>query len=121
MNQNLEDVIKNTPEGSVGNLYIADTLDSVEYSHRQELITLLSAKVRYGGYLELTGIDLLDLARAVNQGYLGSSEVNNLLFNNHRSASHLDEMVEIISKLGFVVINQRRNKYTYYIKAQRPE
>lgn len=121
MSNKLEDIIKNTPDGSVASLGIADTLDGVDYSQRTELLAILCKKVRYSGFIELTGTDLSELIMAVYQGYVDTAECNGLLYgpNQHKSVSNLEEMTDLLRSNGFKIVNERRNKYIYYVKAER--
>ena len=116
----LNELIKNTPDGSLPELAIADTLDHVPQENRLELLTILCKKVKYNGVLELTGTDIKDLTSSMYRNDLSLNEINQLLYGrDNKSVSHLEDVVNHIKNLNFKVINERRNKHIYYIKAQR--
>lgn len=107
-------------DGSLANINIGNSLDLVEAKDRAVTLANICKKVAIGGTLELSGTDLGDLSRAVYHGYVSTQEANSLLFTDGGSSvSRIEEVVAELAQLGFKVINKRRNKYVYYIKAER--
>jgi hypothetical protein len=119
MNNTLDKII----DGSLPSVNIEDSLDMVSYKDREATLQNIIKKIMYGGFIELTGVDLEEVSRAINQGYISEDEGNSLLYGNSNSlsVSSLDSVCGLISKYGFKVFQQRRNKYRYYIKAKRSE
>lgn len=119
MNNTLEQMI----DGSVEAINIEDALDLVRYSDREKTFDSVARKIMYGGTVELTGIDLSEIVRAVNQCYVEEAEANSILYCHDRvsSISTLESTCDLIIKKGFTIILQRRNRYHFYIKAKRNE
>jgi len=123
--QNLSEVLQNTPDGSAPNLNIHDTLDLVGPHQRQQVLEQFCRKVKYNGYLDIEGVDVMDVCRAYYQGYLTTDEFNKYLYNDGTKANYtgsvstVEEMCEQLQKFNFQIIHKRRNKYVYYIRALR--
>jgi hypothetical protein len=113
---NIETVLKH-PDGSVKALDINNLLDSV--AERSELLQQIAKKIRYEGTLELIGVDLDEVVRAYQQGYIELPEVNEKLYAGRQSASTAEKMISELRSLNFQVINVRSNHHTYYIRAKR--
>ncbi len=127
--QNLSGVLENIVDGSAPNLNINNTLDMVAPHQRIDVLTRFCKKIKYNGYIELCGNDISELSRAFNRGDINLDEINRYLYHNigestvdvnyKASVSNLDTVCNQLSSLGFTIILKRRNKYLYYIKAQR--
>ncbi len=115
MNNTLDNMI----DGSMTNLNIGDSLDLVPYKDRAASLERVCKKIMYGGFIEISGCDFGDLIRASYQHYVQIPEYNEMVYGDRQSISSLENMVELLINNGFNIINQRRNKYIYYIKAER--
>lgn len=114
----MNDTLNNMIGGSIANLSIKDSLDLVPYKDRQVTLTNICSKIMYGGTLEIEGVDYEDIIRAGYRGDIYIEEFNQLV-NEKESISGMSNVAMDLEALGFKIITKRRNKYQYYIKAQR--
>lgn len=114
LNQILE-----APDGSIPSLDIKDLLDMLPIGERNTVLQNLLKKIKYDGYIELTGLDLDDVIRASYIGYIDNNILVELLYKDRQSALSCDIMCEMLKSINFKIINTRTNHYIYYIKAQR--
>jgi hypothetical protein len=119
--QDLGNVLKNQPDGSLENLNLGHVIDTVPYPERDNVLRGLINKLRYGGTISIEGVDLEEINRAMYQGYLEVNDANGLLYNQRRSASSMNEVISLFHSLNLKVIHKRCNNYLYYVKAQRKE
>ncbi len=118
MNNTLENLI----DGSLESLNIGNSLDLVKYDERFQTLVNICKKLRYSGVIELSGTELGDLSRHIHQGYVSTKDANSLLFDiGGQSVAPMTEVTEQLQSMNFKIVNARRNKYQYYIKAVRAE
>lgn len=113
------DKLLELPDGSVPSVNIANLLDSVDISERQKTLESILKKIKYEGFIELTGTDLSEVFRAAYQGYIEYEEIIELLYAGKQSVATGELVAAILTDLNFKVITHRTNHYIYHIKAQR--
>lgn len=94
--------------------------NAIDYQvDRLSTIQELIAKLRYGGRLILTGIDVNEISRELINGTISIDDALSLLYSGKKSAGTALQMKQIFMKLGLEVVNCRVNNLHYYILARR--
>lgn len=108
-------------DASVDNLRIQTTLDYVLPSERADVISECVDKVRYGGTIEIYGVDIDEISRSIFLGELTLNDINDLLYNNRRSISNLHDTVNYLVGRGLTIKIKRVHERIFYVKAIREQ
>lgn len=117
INEIIPSDIKDIIDGSIDQITLGMTLDHVE--NRNNLLSDVIQKLRYGGTLELTGVDIYDVARGLYICDLTLDDANDILYNGRQSCDTLQNIVHTLEELQLQINLKRIHKYVYYIKATR--
>ncbi len=94
--------------------------DALDFSrNRVENIRAIVSKMRYGGRLVITGLDVDELARELINRNISSLEACNLLYGERESASTINIMIGQLREFGIDIVNCRLQGVFYYILATR--
>jgi hypothetical protein len=84
------------------------------------VLNSLLSKLRKGGRISFTGVDLEEVTRALMSRTITVPEANHLLFrNNNKSAVSLELMLESLISRGLKVMTARIQGFQYMITAVR--
>lgn len=96
-----------------------DILDYV--SDREGILKKLVGSLRYGGRISFTGVDLLEVSRAIAAGTLDIYTGGKFLYNNRLSTTSSYQLAHILQQNGIKVVKIRGNNFRYYLLALREE
>ena len=106
--------------GKFDKVYISDILDFVE--ERKVVLAEVVKKLRYGGVIEIHGIDIYDLCNGMQYGRVSAEDFNKMVLGkNRRSLDTIYNVVHMLSELGIKVLDKRINNWKYFIRAERPD
>ena len=111
-----EDMI-NVDAASCMHIRLNNTLDL--YQNRVDILKVALSKIRYGGNISISGIDIHILSRFMYDGRYTNAELNSLLFAQ-TSYSDVHEMIDLLQASGFVIETIRIEDIRYYLQAVRP-
>ena len=106
-------------DGSCEFVRLGSSLD--EYHNRVELFSAILKKVRYGGRICMSGLDIGVTVRNILNGRFDNARVNEVLYDGKHSISDMTEMKKILTTEGFNVMISRYEKNSYFIEAERPK
>lgn len=101
-------------DASCSTIHADYTLDEVD---EREYLPLLVKKLRHGGELHISGVDLGEVSRYFTFGHLQEVEVKELIMN--KNLSTINFVLSILQGLKLKIMTKRINNMTYYIKAVR--
>ncbi len=113
------DDIKKLEDSICTELYAGVVLDY--YINRNEVLTMLVKKIRYGGKLILYGTDLLCVAFSFSSGSINSQQASDTLYGGKQSTSSMEHMCELLKSMGLNILTTNLINDRYTITAQRPE
>lgn len=97
-----------------------DTADFV--LDRHTLLKEAVGKVRYGGSIEIHGVDLLSLSCDVNRGITSCDAFNAAVFQQERvSLSSVIDVARFVRECGLFILDKRINNNRYFVRAIRPD
>ena len=105
-------------DGAYEEILVGSCLDFIE--QRDEFTKELVKKIRYGGKIIITGLDIYEISRAVINRNLRLEEINPVVYDGRYSVSSIFDMVKKIQELGLKPIHKRANDFNYTIIAERP-
>lgn len=94
-----------------------DILDYVV--DREQTLKKLVNSLRYGGRISFTGVDLLEVSRAITTGTVDIYTGSKFLYNNRLSTTSSYQLAHILQQAGLKVVKMRSNNYRYYLLALR--
>lgn len=109
--------LSSIPAATATEILCEDALDYTE--NRIEALQNIISKLRYGGRLILTGIDVQELSRELLNKNVSIDEMSQLLYSGRQSATSVSKMTEVLSALSLIVVNSRIKNMHYYILAKR--
>lgn len=92
-----------------------------QFRNRREVFEVVKNKVRYGGKIVVSGLDLGTVALNIVNGQFTNDQVNTVLYESSTSISDLKEMSDLLTGWGFDIVKQRFDGSTYFIEAVRPK
>lgn len=104
-----QEQIQNAVPSSIENLEV--DLDKVDLTP-----VFILSKIHRGGFLTITGYDILELSRAATIGEIRTSNLRPLLHSNLYS---LYELSSILEQSGFKILTKQIVGHKYIIEAQR--
>lgn len=104
---------------SIDDIRLGNTLDYV--SNRNDALRDVLSKLRYGGSIEILGVDIYDVGRGLAFCGLDLQEANKLLYEGKQSVDTLQNVTATLQSLELEILIKRIHKYVYFIKAKRPE
>lgn len=113
------DKIQKLEDSVCTELYVGTVLDY--YVNRNDMLTMLVKKIRYGGELILCGTDLLSVAFLFSSGSINSQQASDMLYNDKRSTSSIEDMCQMLTNMGFLINHTTIINNQYTITAQRPD
>lgn len=94
--------------------------DAADYSNnRVETLSNIISKLRYGGRLIITGVDINEVSREVLNKNISIDDAAALLYGGRQSVSSALKMRELFTSFGLEVVNCRIKNLHYYILAKR--
>jgi hypothetical protein len=105
---------------SLDEIFIADLLDNIPISQKDELIKDIKDKLKIGGILYIQSLDRYASSAAILNKQVDNNFINTLLFSNGRKTiSSMSEIIELLKKHKFAVDQSKFiNGIQYFIKAQ---
>lgn len=83
-------------------------------------------KIRIGGHLVITGIDLVEVMRGIQGRSINLTEANILLYGNQETAYEFRascltglELAKIIKNIGFKIVKNSIENFRYIVKVER--
>lgn len=115
--------IDNYTDHSIDHIIINDLLDYYNAHISNQILDLIVRKLKFGGNLEIQGIDLYELSLAISKRQIDTEIAQVLLYRNNRKFIYTMHDIEIILKqLGLDIYNKRYiNVFEYYILAKKNE
>tara|TARA_R110000803_G_scaffold41244_1_gene88725 strand:- start:6541 stop:6993 length:453 start_codon:yes stop_codon:yes gene_type:complete len=125
---NAEELFNDVEDASCVDIRCERVLDEIVYHHRDEALSNIVSKLRYGGTISLEGVDYAILCKNVMLGKHAPLDLNTLLYADSRqSLSYLLEMTQKLEALGLKVDTSKYSSDTdtyecpfYTIEAHRP-
>lgn len=109
----------NIDPSSCTDLFVGDCLDFVD--ERQKLFEIILSKIRYGGQITITGLDLVDVGRGLFLGQITPVEANNILYKGRVSGDTMRGIIEALQHYKFEIVQQRCHNLYYTVTAVRPK
>src|SRR5690554_5494848 len=79
-------------------LNISGVLDYVPIAERDKLFETCLSKLRYGGILHITGLDIVSMALFLHNGTISRTHACEAIYNNKLSAVSVQDMLDTIYK-----------------------
>ncbi len=109
--------IKTIEPSTCTEINVGDCLDY--FLDRDNILLALIPKLRYGGKIIITGVDLLDACRALTLGKLSADEGSKVLYNSKLSCSTLNNVKQILQNNGLKLNQMHSSNLNYYVVATR--
>jgi len=77
------------------------------------------SRLRYGGKLVITGIDIEEISREFTVRTINEQQAQSLLYGGRRSASTIGLVVQELINNGLTIVNSRLKDFHYYVLAER--
>lgn len=105
---------------TLNEIKIVNTLDYVESP--EELINTAISKMRYGGRLIISGIDVILLCDKILNGKANISTIRSSLYSGRKSISHYEHIKNYIIQSGLKIklINLDKDTNQYLIIGEKP-
>lgn len=115
--------IDNYADNSIENIMLNDLLDFYIQDISEQVLRLVSNKLKIHGNIEIQGIDLNELAISIANSQIDIETAKALLYQNGRKSIHNLYGIEIILKnLGYSIDQKKYiNLFEYYISAKKNE
>lgn len=98
-----------------------ELINFIPVSKLFDILGQISRKLRHGGKLTIGGTDLYAMSVAVINGMLNPREVNDAIYSeSHKAMIPMNDVADLLTKLGLVVTNRELNGISYIIQAERP-
>ncbi len=86
---------------------------------RDEILSVLIGKLRYGGILKISGTDLDEIVYNASTGVLNVPQLQQLLYAGKLSADTYENMMQKLQQAKLTIINEELNNNQYFITAKR--
>jgi hypothetical protein len=117
---NLEDLNKVCEDGEAIELIADDILGKIPGPSVQVYLSQWLKKIRLGGKIILTGLDIYDSIRSFNSNLINITDLNVLLYGeNRRSVLGANDIVTALKLSGFKIIKNNLINLKYLIVAER--
>ncbi len=90
------------------------------HQNRDEILTMLVKKIRYGGNIIIYGTDLQTIATDFVNGDINEQQAMTALYNKKQSCSTLEYMKDMLTGMNMKIVNHNIIGNIYTITAQRP-
>ena len=98
-----------------------DVINSIEVTKLENTIDYWLSKLRHGGKITFSFVDLFEICRSYFQNGTNLANMNNLLYgNNNKNCISMNELETFLINKGLKVIQKRISNYQGIITAQRP-
>ncbi len=87
--------------------------------NRNEVLALLISKLRYGGRISFTGVDLDSISLSLVARKITATQAANALYSGRLAVTTLEEMSKKLMENGLEVITHRLQEPQYFITARR--
>tara|TARA_R100000988_G_C3965440_1_gene148528 strand:- start:115 stop:534 length:420 start_codon:yes stop_codon:yes gene_type:complete len=104
-------------DGSCEEILLENCLDYV--SQRKDFLSEIVKKVRYGGKIIVSGIDLHQVGRQITNGFITTSNAASVLYDKRQSSSTIDEMQSLLELGSLTIISKQLSDINYTLIAQR--
>ena len=104
-------------DGSCEEILLENCLDYV--SQRKDFLSEIGKKLRYGGKIIVSGIDLHQVGRQITNGFITTSNAASVLYNKRQSSSTIDEMQALLELGSLTIISKQLSDISYTLIAQR--
>ena len=104
-------------DGSCEEILLENCLDYV--SQRKDFLSEIVKKVRYGGKIIVSGIDLHQVGRQIRNGFITTSNAASVLYDKRQSSSTIDEMQSLLELGSLTIISKQLSDINYTLIAQR--
>ena len=104
-------------DGSCEEILLENCLDYV--SQRKDFLSEIVKKLRYGGKIIVSGIDLHQVGRQITNGFITTSNAASVLYNKCQSSSTIDEMQALLELGSLTIISKQLSDISYTLIAQR--
>jgi hypothetical protein len=110
------------PNSDIGNIFIGDTLDYIDYSEAANILDLVSEKMSTNNALIVQGADLFQLAVAISCHEIDEETAKEILYKHKKSIYNIyDIESELVNRKFKIVEKKYINIFEYYIKALKYE
>ena len=103
--------------GSCEEILLDNCLDYV--SQRKDFLSEIVKKLRYGGKIIVSGLDLHQVGRQITNGFITTSNAASVLYNKRQSSSTIDEMQALLELGSLTIISKQLSDISYTLIAQR--
>ena len=104
-------------DGSCEEILLENCLDYV--SQRKDFLSEIVKKLRYGGKIIVSGLDLHQVGRQITNGFITTSNAASVLYNKRQSSSTIDEMQALLELGSLTIISKQLSDISYTLIAQR--
>ena len=104
-------------DGSCEEILLENCLDYV--SQRKDFLSEIVKKLRYGGKIIVSGIDLHQVGRQITNGFITTSNAAAVLYDKRQSSSTIDEMQALLELGSLTIISKQLSDISYTLIAQR--
>ena len=104
-------------DGSCEEILLENCLDYV--SQRKDFLSEIVKKLRYGGKIIVSGIDLHQVGRQITNGFITTSNAASVLYNKRQSSSTIDEMQALLELGSLTIISKQLSDISYTLISQR--
>lgn len=113
--------ISQIDDASCEHIQLNECLDYVRFDERQKLLQEVIKKLRYGGNIEIQGVDLLSLSNNLKNGRMTTKDINKIYLNGRKSNDTLRSTVGDVQSSGITIEMTKIDDPLYYIKGKRPD
>ena len=109
--------------GAYENINIDMALDYIEFPLRLDFLKQAVDKLKFGGYISISVIDVTECNMALETGELNIEQYNELIFKNkYKSLNNILSIIDSLQNYGLIIESKTFSQpTTYYVKAKRPE
>ena len=104
-------------DASCEEILVGECLDYL--SQRKDFFAEIVKKVRYGGKIVISGLDLNQVGRQITNGAINTGNVSELVYNKRHSISNVYEVAETLTKSGMHVTSKTISDINYSVIAER--
>ena len=109
--------ISNIDKASCDEIIVGDILDY--YPNKGKLFQQIIEKLRYGGVIHISGIDLNFLCNEYVNGYITPADMINLLYNGKISIDTLQGIIAMCKHHNLEIVIEDISGQNYIVSAQR--
>ena len=102
--------------GSCEEILLDNCLDYV--SQRKDFLSEIVKKLRYGGKIIVSGLDLHQVGRQITNGFITTDNVVSVMYNKRQSASTIDEMTGLLQSASLNILSKQISDINYTLIAQ---